>query len=97
MEKVKEYLNEIKVPFEEEQTKEMTVLRLKYREDLVAIFPPEDDTGEYEAAIVYDGKLQQYTKMGLEELKEWLHAVFIKHSPNYIYKDKPKQMSQQND
>lgn len=97
MEKVKEYLNEIKVPFEEEQTKEKTVLRLKYREDLVAIFPPEDDTGEYEAAIVYDDKLQQYTKMRLEELKEWLHAVFIKHSPNYIYKDKPKQMSQQND
>jgi len=97
MEKVKEYLNEIKVPFEEEETNEMTVLKLKYREDLVAIFPPENDTGEYEAVIIYNGKLQQYAKMGLEELKEWLHAVFINHSTNYIYKDKPKQMSQQND
>jgi hypothetical protein len=56
-----------------------------------------NDTGEYETAIIYDGKLQQYAKMGLEELKEWLHAVFINHSTNYIYKDKPKQTSQQND
>ena len=42
MERVKEYLNQIKVPFEEEQTDDgMTVLKLKYCEDLLAIFPPQ--------------------------------------------------------
>lgn len=35
MERVKEYLNQIKVPFEEEQTDGMTVLKLKYCEELV--------------------------------------------------------------
>ena len=70
MERVKEYLNQIKVPFEEEQTDGMTVLKLKYCEDLLAIFPPDEGEEEFHAVTVYDGKVQQYARMPLEKLKQ---------------------------
>ena len=89
MERVKEYLNQIKVPFEEEPTDGMTVLRLKYCEDLLAIFPPDDGEKEFHAVTAYDGKVQQYAKMPLVNLKQWLYDVFIKQSPDYVYEDEP--------
>lgn len=87
MERVKEYLNQINVPFEEEQTDGMTVLKLKYNEDLLAIFPPDEGEEEFHAVTAYDGKVQQYARMTLEKLKEWLHAVFVEESPDYVYED----------
>ena len=97
MERVKEYLNQIKVPFEEEQTDGMTVLKLKYCEDLLAIFPPDDGEEEFHAVTAYDGKVQQYARMDIGQLKEWLHAVFVEESPDYIYEDKPTQEDKEND
>lgn len=47
MERVKEYLSQIKVPFEEEQADGMAVLKLKYCEDLLAIFPPDEGEEEF--------------------------------------------------
>lgn len=87
MERVKEYLNQIKVPFEEEQTDGMTVLKLKYFEDLLAIFLPDEGEEEFHAVTAYDGKVQQYARMDIEKLKEWLHAVFVEESPDYVYED----------
>ena len=87
MERVKEYLNQIKVPFEEEQTDGMTVLKLKYCEDLLAIFPPDEGEEEFHAVTAYDGKVQQYARMDIGKLKEWLHAVFVEESPDYVYED----------
>ena len=97
MERVKEYLNQIKVPFEEEQTDGMTVLKLKYCEDLLAIFPPDDGEEEFHAVTAYDGKVRQYARMGIGQLKEWLHAVFVEESPDYIYEDEPTQENKEND
>lgn len=97
MERVKEYLNQIKVPFEEEQTDGMTVLKLKYCEDLLAIFPPDEGEEEFHAVTAYDGKVQQYAKMPLEKLKQWLYDVFIKQSPEYVYEDEPAQENREND
>lgn len=91
MERVKEYLNQIKVPFEEEQTEDMNVLKLKYCEDLLAIFPPDDGEEEFHVVSAYSGKVRQYTKMPLEKLKQWLYDVFIKQSPDYVYEDEPAQ------
>lgn len=87
MERVKEYLNQIKVPFEEDQTDGMTVLRLKYCEDIIAIFPPDEGEEEFHAATAYNGHVQQYTRMDIDKLKEWLHAVFVEESPDYVYED----------
>ena len=87
MERVKEYLKEIDVPFEEERTNGMTVLKLKYGEDLVAIFPPEEGMEEFHAVTAYDGKVRQYARMEIDQLKKWLHAVFVEESPDYVYED----------
>lgn len=87
MERVKEYLKQIEVPFEEEQTDGMTVLKLKYCEDLLAIFPPGEGEEEFHAVTAYDGKVQQYARMDIGKLKEWLHAVFVEESPDYVYED----------
>lgn len=90
MERVKEYLNQIKVPFEEEHAKDMTVLKLKYCEDLCAIFPPDDGNKDYHVIIAYNGTVQQGAKMDFAALKKWVYAVFVKHSPDYIYEDEPE-------
>lgn len=87
MQRVKEYLEEIKVPYTEENADGMTVLKLKYNEDLLAIFPPDEGADEFHAVTAYDGKVQQYGKMALDDLKKWLYAVFIKQSPDYVYAD----------
>ena len=87
MQRVKEYLDEIKVPYTEENADGMTVLKLKYNEDLLAIFPPDEGADEFHAVTAYDGKVQQYGKMALDELKKWLYAVFIEQSPDYVYVD----------
>ena len=87
MQRIKDYLNEIKVPFEEDTANGMTVLKLKYGGDLVAIFPPDDGEEEFHAVTAYDGKVQQYGKLDVDGLKNWLHAVFIEASPEYIYAD----------
>ena len=42
MQRIKDYLNEIKVPYTEEHADGMTVLKLKYGGDMVAIFPPDE-------------------------------------------------------
>jgi hypothetical protein len=97
MERVKEYLNQIKVPFEEEQAEDMTVLKLKYCEDLLAIFPPDDGEEEFHVVSAYGGKVRQYTKMSFEKLKQWLYDVFIKQSPDYVYVDEPAQENKEND
>lgn len=97
MERVKEYLNQIKVPFEEEQTEDMTVLKLKYCEDLLAIFPPDDGEEEFHVVSAYSGKVRQYTKMSFENLKQWIYDVFIKQSPDYVYEDEPAQENKEND
>lgn len=39
MKRVKEYLEEINVPYTEEQSNGMTVLKINYGKDLLAIFP----------------------------------------------------------
>jgi len=87
MKRVKEYLDEIKVPYTEENADGMTVLKLKYNEDLLAIFPPDEGADEFHAVTAYDGKVQQYGKMALDDLKKWLYAVFIEQSPDYVYVD----------
>lgn len=87
MKRVKEYLEEIKVPYTEENADGMTVLKLKYNEDMLAIFPPDEGEDEFHAVIAYDGKVQQYGKMALDDLKKWLYAVFIEQSPDYVYVD----------
>jgi hypothetical protein len=87
MQRVKEYLDEIKVPYTEENADGMTVLKLKYNEDLLAIFPPDEGADEFHAVTAYDGKVQQYGKMALDDLKKWLYAVFIEQSPDYVYVD----------
>ena len=87
MQRVKEYLEEIKVPYSEENVDGMTVLKLKYNEDLLAIFPPDEGADEFHAVTAYDGKVQQYGKMALDDLKKWLYAVFIEQSPDYVYVD----------
>lgn len=87
MQRVKEYLEEIKVPYTEENADGMTVLKLKYNEDLLAIFPPDEGADEFHAVTAYDGKVQQYGKMALDDLKKWLYAVFIEQSPDYVYVD----------
>lgn len=87
MKRVKEYLEEIKVPYTEENADGMTVLKLKYNEDLLAIFPPDEGADEFHAVTAYDGKVQQYGKMALDDLKKWLYAVFIEQSPDYVYVD----------
>ena len=40
--------------------------------------------------IAYDGKVQQWRKMSLDELKNWLYEVFVKNSEDYVYADEPK-------
>ena len=45
MKRVKEYLEKIKVPYTEENADGMIGLKLKYNEDLLAIFPPDDGGG----------------------------------------------------
>ena len=87
MQRVKEYLEEIKVPYTEENAAGMPVLKLKYNEDLLAIFPPDEGADEFHAVTAYDGKVQQYGKMALDDLKKWLYAVFIQQSPDYVYAD----------
>lgn len=87
MQRVKEYLEEIKVPYTEENADGMTVLKLKYNEDMLAIFPPDEGADEFHAVTAYDGKVQQYGKMDLDKLKNWLYAVFIEESPDYVYVD----------
>lgn len=87
MQRIKDYLNEINVPYTEENADGMTVLKLKYGGDMVAIFPPEEGEEEFHAVTAYDGKVQQYGKMKLDALKDWLHAVFIEESPDYVYED----------
>lgn len=87
MQRVKEYLEEIKVPYAEENADGMTVLKLKYHVDLLAIFPPNEGEDEFHAVIAYDGKVQQGGKMALDDLKKWLYAVFIEESPDYVYED----------
>lgn len=67
MQRVKEYLEEIKVPYTEENADGMTVLKLKYNEDLLAIFPPDEGADEFHAVTAYNGKVQQYGKMGNPE------------------------------
>lgn len=89
MQRVKEYLEEIKVPYTEENADGMTVLKLKYNEDLLAIFPPDEGEEDFHAVTAYDGKVQQYGKMKLDDLKNWLYAVFIQQSPDYVYVDEP--------
>ena len=49
MKRVKEYLEEINVPYTEENADGMTVLKLKYNEDLLAIFPPDDGEEDFHA------------------------------------------------
>ena len=87
MQRIKDYLNEIKVPFEENTADGMTVLKLTYGGDLIAIFPPDDGEEEFHVVTAYDGKVQQYGKRDVEGLKNWLHAVFIEKSPDYVYAD----------
>ncbi len=87
MQRVKEYLEEIKVPYTEENADGMTVLKLKYNDDLVAIFPPDEGEEDFHAVTAYNGKVQQYGKMALDDLKNWLDAVFRQHSPDYVYAD----------
>lgn len=87
MQRVKEYLEEINVPYTEENADGMTVLKLKYHEDLLAIFPPDEGKEDFHAVTAYNGKVQQYGKMKLDALKDWLHAVFIEESPDYVYED----------
>ena len=46
MQRVKEYLEEIKVPYTEENADGMPVLKLNYHVDLLTIFPPDEgDSG----------------------------------------------------
>mgnify|MGYP007092151138 CR=1 FL=1 len=93
MQRVKEYLEEIKVPYTEENADGMTVLKLKYNEDLLAIFPPDEGEEDFHAVTAYNGKVQQYGKMNLDNLKKWLYAVFIQQSPDYVYADEaPKEI-----
>lgn len=87
MKRVKEYLEEIKVPYTEERANGRTVLKLNYNEDLIVIFPPDEGEDEFHAANAYNGKVQQYGKMDLDNLKNWLYAVFIQQSPDYVYVD----------
>ena len=44
MKRVKEYLEEINVPYTEEQSNGMTVLKINYGKDLLAIFPPDEES-----------------------------------------------------
>ena len=93
MQRVKEYLEEIKVPYTEENADGMTVLKLKYNEDLLAIFPPDEGEEDFHAVTAYNGKVQQYGKMSFDDLKNWLYAVFIQQSPDYVYADEaPKEI-----
>lgn len=93
MQRVKEYLEEIKVPYSEENVDGMSVLKLKYHVDLLTIFPPDEGEDEFHAVTAYDGKVQQYGKMALDDLKKWLYAVFIEESPDYVYADEaPKEI-----
>ena len=91
MDVIKEYLNLIKVPFEETSQNGMPVIKLKYNDDLIAIFPPDDNSDEYHLIIAYDGKVQQGTKMSLDMASDWLYEVFIEQSPKYVYEDEPNQ------
>ena len=63
MKRVKEYLEEINVPYTEEQSNGMTVLKINYGKDLLAIFPPDEGESEFHAVIAYDGKVQEYCRM----------------------------------
>ena len=90
MDKVKEYLNSIKVPFEEQVSNGITALKLKYCEDLCAIFPPDEGNKDYHVIIAYNGTVQQAAKMDFDALKKWVYAVFIKQSPDYVYEDEPE-------
>ena len=76
MKQVKEYLEEIKVPYTEEQSNGMTVLKINYGKDLLAIFQPDEGESEFHAVITYDGKVQEYCRMKRDALKDWLHSVF---------------------
>lgn len=80
MKRVKEYLEEINVPYTEEQSNGMTVLKINYGKDLLAIFPPDEEESEFHAVIAYDGKVQEYCRMKRDALKDWLHSVFIEDS-----------------
>ena len=48
MQRVKEYLEEINVPYTEENADGMTVLKLKYHDDLLAIFPPDEGEEDFQ-------------------------------------------------
>ena len=95
MERVKEYLQSIDVPFTEESVYDgKNAIKLQYGTDLCAIFPGAPDEGdgpdEFHVVIAYDGKVQQARKMSLDELKNWLYEVFVKNSEDYVYADEPK-------
>ena len=85
MKQVKEYLEEINVPYTEEQSNGMTVLKLNYGKNLLAIFPPDEGEYEFHAVIAYDGKVKEYGMLKQDAIKDWLHSVFIEDSPKYVY------------
>lgn len=92
MQRVKEYLQSIAVPFTGVTTEDgMNVLKLQYGTDLCAIFPPvieEGDTpDEFHVILAYDGKVQQAAKMAIGDLKNWIYQGFIKNSEDYVYAD----------
>ena len=54
MKRVKEYLQKIKVPYTEEQSNGMTVLKINYGKDLLAIFPPDDGEEDFHAVTLVE-------------------------------------------
>ena len=54
MKRVKEYLEKIKVPYTEENADGMIGLKLKYNEDLLAIFPPDDGEEDFHAVTLVE-------------------------------------------
>ena len=54
MKRVKEYLKKIKVPYTEKNADGMIGLKLKYNEDLLAIFPPDDGEEDFHAVTLVE-------------------------------------------
>ncbi len=59
----------------------MTVLKLTYGGDMIAIFPPDDGEGEFHVVTAYDGKVQQYGKRDVEGSRTGSMPYLLKIRP----------------